>query len=185
MISVLVRNWWAFVIRGVLAILFGAIALFTPAVTMLSLVIVFAAYAATDGVFAIVSAVRAAKEGERWSLLALEGVAGIVAGIAAVMWPGLTVAFFIALIAVWALVTGGFLLAASFRLDADHGRWWLALGAIASLVYGALLVIAPMIGALVLTWWIGTYALVFGIAQIAVALRLRARLKAGPLGHPA
>lgn len=183
--STLVRNWWAFVIRGVLAILFGLIALFVPAVTMLSLVIVFAAYAATDGVFAIVSAVRAASQGERWGWLALEGAVGIIAGIAAIMWPGLTVALFVALIAVWAIVTGGLLLAASFRMDADHGRWWLALGAIASLVYGVLLLIAPMIGALVLTWWIGAYAIVFGVAMIATALRLRTRLKTGPLTHPA
>jgi uncharacterized membrane protein HdeD (DUF308 family) len=183
--STLVRNWWAFVIRGVLAIVFGLIALFEPGVTMLSLVIVFAAYAATDGVFAIISAVRAANQGERWGWLALAGVAGIVAGIAAVMWPGLTVAFFIALIAVWALVSGGFLLAAAFRLDADHGRWWLVLGAVASLVYGLLLLIAPMIGALVLTWWIGAYAIVFGISMIAVAFRLRARFKASPLGSAA
>jgi uncharacterized membrane protein HdeD (DUF308 family) len=182
--STLVRNWWAFVIRGVLAILFGLIALFMPAVTMLSLVIVFAAYAATDGVFAIVSAVRAANQGERWGWLALAGVVGIAAGIAAIMWPGLTVALFIALIAVWALITGGFLLAAAFRLDADHGRWWLALGAVASLVYGALLLLAPMIGALVLTWWIGAYAIVFGIAMIATALHLRSRVKS-IAAHPA
>jgi uncharacterized membrane protein HdeD (DUF308 family) len=183
--STLVRNWWAFVIRGVLAILFGLIALFEPGVTMLSLVIVFAAYAATDGVFAIISAVRAAKQGERWGWLAFAGLAGIAAGAVAIMWPGLTVALFVTLIAVWALVTGGFLLAAAFRLDADHGRWWLALGAIASLVYGALLLIAPMVGALVLTWWIGAYAIVFGISMIAVALRLRSRFKASPLGQVA
>ena len=181
MMSVLARNWWAFVVRGVLAILFGLIALFVPAVTMLSLVIVFAAYAATDGVFAIVSAVRAANQGERWGWLALEGVAGIVAGIAAILWPGLTVALFIALIAVWAIITGGLLLTASFRVDANDGRWWLALGAVASLVYGMLLLVAPMIGALVLTWWIGAYAIVFGISMIAAALRLRARLRTASL----
>ncbi len=183
--STLVRNWWAFVIRGVLAILFGLIALFAPGVTMLSLVIVFAAYAATDGVFAIVSAVRAAKAGERWGWLALEGIAGLIAGIAAVTWPGITVALFIALLAVWALVSGGFMLAAAFRLDANHGRWWMALGAVASLVYGLLLLIAPMIGALVLTWWIGAYAIVFGIAMIATALHLRAQVKAIAAAHPA
>jgi len=185
MYATLARNWWAFIIRGVLAILFGLIALFAPGVTMLSLVIVFAAYAATDGVFAIVSAIRAAKEGERWGWLALEGVAGIAAGAAAILWPGLTVALFIALLAVWALITGGFLLAAAFRLDANHGRWWLALGAVASIVYGALLLLAPMIGALVLTWWIGAYAIVFGIAMVAAALRLRARLGTAAASHPA
>jgi Short repeat of unknown function (DUF308) len=66
MIAVLAKNWWAVGIRGVLGILFGLIALFLPGATMLSLVLVFAAYAFVDGVFAIVSAVRAARERERW-----------------------------------------------------------------------------------------------------------------------
>jgi uncharacterized membrane protein HdeD (DUF308 family) len=176
MITVLVRNWWAFVIRGVLAIGFGLIALFLPGVTMLSLVALFAAYAVTDGVFAIVSAVRAAKQGERWTWLALEGVAGIAAGVIAIAMPVLTVALFVTLIAIWALVTGGFMLAAALRIDADHGRWWLMLAGIASLAYGALLLMAPLAGAVVLTWWIGAYALVFGTAMLATALRLRARL---------
>jgi uncharacterized membrane protein HdeD (DUF308 family) len=182
MVSVLVQNWWAFVARGVLAILFGIIAFVTPGVTMLSLVLVFAAYAVADGIFAIVGAVRAAKAGERWSLLALEGVVGIIAGVAAVAMPGLTVVVFVTLIAAWALITGGFMLAAAFRVDTDHGRWWLALGAVASIVYGALLVIAPMTGALVLTWWIGAYALVFGVSMLIFAFRLRAKVKASPLG---
>ena len=183
MISVLVKNWWAFVIRGLLAILFGLIALFVPGVTMLSLVFVFAAYAVTDGVFAIASAVRAAKTGERWSLLVLEGVVDILAAALAVMLPGLTVVVFVTLVAIWALITGGFMVAASSKLDAEHGRWWLALGGVVSLGYGVALVIAPMIGALVLTWWIGAYAILFGAAMLALAFRLRARLKAGPAGR--
>ena len=77
------RNWWAFAIRGVLGILFGIVAFALPGVTMLSLVIVFAAYAITDGVFAIVAAVRAANHHERWTLFLLEGVIGIAAGVLA------------------------------------------------------------------------------------------------------
>lgn len=183
MLTVLVRNWWAFVARGVFAVLFGLIALFMPAVTMLSLVLIFAAYAIADGVVAIIGAVNAAKEGERWSLLAFEGIAGIVIGAAAAAFPAITVAVFIALVAAWALITGGIELAAGFELDADHGRWWLILGGVVSIVYGALLVLAPMIGAVVLTWWIGAYALVFGIAMLAVAFHLRAKFKASPLGR--
>jgi len=185
MISVLVRNWWAFVIRGVLAILFGVIAFLEPAAALLSLVLVFAVYALVDGVFAIVSAVRAAKAGERWMWFALEGVVDILAGAVAVAMPGLTVVFFVTLLALWAIITGGFMLAAAFRMDADHGRWWLVLGALASLAYGALLLVAPLIGAVVLTWWIGAYAIVFGISLLIVAFRLRSRFKAGPLASAA
>ncbi len=182
MIDVLVRNWWAFVIRGILAVLFGLIALFMPGVTMLSLVLVFAAYTIADGVFAIISAVRAAQQHERWGYLILVGIVDIIAGIVAAALPSITVVVFVALIAAWAVITGGFMLAAAVRLDADHGRWWLVLSAVASLIYGALLVAAPMLGALVLTWWIGAYAIVFGVALLVFAFRLRARLKESPLG---
>jgi uncharacterized membrane protein HdeD (DUF308 family) len=174
---VLARNWWAFVGRGVLAILFGLIAFFMPAVTMLSLVFIFAAYAIVDGVFAITSAVRAAERHERWGLLALEGIVDILAAVAAVMMPGLTVVVFVLLIAAWAILTGGLMLAASFKVAADHGRWWLALGGLVSLLYGGALVLAPLAGALVLTWWIGAYAIIFGVVMLVFAFRLRSRLK--------
>jgi uncharacterized membrane protein HdeD (DUF308 family) len=171
---VLARHWWLFALRGVLGIIFGLIAFFMPAVTMLSLVFVFAAYAVADGLFAIVAAMRASQHHERWTPFLLEGVVGVAAGIAAFFWPALTVFVFVMLVAAWAILSGAFMLSAAFRVGLDHGRWWFALGGIASLIYGALLVIAPMIGALVLTWWIGAYAIVFGIAMLAGSFRLRA-----------
>jgi uncharacterized membrane protein HdeD (DUF308 family) len=82
---------------------------------------------------------------------------------------------FVILIAVWAIISGGLMLAAAFTLKIDHGRWWLALGGIASLVFGVLLVIEPLIGAVVLTMWIGAYALVFGIFLLIVAFQLHSR----------
>ena len=176
-ISVLARNWWAFVIRGVLAVLFGIVAFLLPGATMLSLVLLFAVYAIADGIFAIASGVRAAQRHERWGLLILEGVVDIAVAIAAVTWPGLTVMVFVLLVAAWALLTGGLMLAAAFKVDADHGRWWMVLGGATSILYGAALFIAPLIGALVLTWWIGAYALVFGIAMLVLAFRLRAKAR--------
>jgi uncharacterized membrane protein HdeD (DUF308 family) len=181
MISALVRNWWAFVARGVLAVLFGLYALLFPGVTMLSLVLLFAGYCIADGIFAIAGAVRAVKAGERWGLLILEGIVDLLAAAAAVLMPGLTVVLFVLLVAAWALVTGVLLLMTALKVDADHGRWWMALGALASLLYGALLVIAPLIGAVVLTWWIGAYAIIFGIALLTAAVRLRAKFKETPL----
>ena len=151
MSEALARNWWAIALRGVLAIIFGAIAFILPGATMLSLVLVFAAYAVVDGVFAITSAVRSARRHERWGLLVLEGLVDILAGVIAFLWPGLTILTFVLLIAAWALLTGGLMTVAAFRLQQDHGRWWLVLGGVASIIYGALLIVAPLIGALVLT----------------------------------
>lgn len=175
MSAVLAENWWAIAIRGLLGICFGMIALFLPGVTMLSLVLVFSAYALIDGIFAIIAAVRAAREHERWGLLVLEGIVNIVTAGIAFFWPGITVVAFVLLLAAWAILSGGLMLTSAFRLNIDHGRWWLALGGIVSIVYGALLIVAPLVGALVLTWWLGAYALIFGATLVVLAFRLRAR----------
>jgi uncharacterized membrane protein HdeD (DUF308 family) len=148
-----------------------------PGATMLSLVLVFAAYAFVDGVFAIVSAVRAARERERWGYLLLEGLVDIAAAAVAVLWPGITVVAFVFVVAFWAIFTGVLELMAAFRLDFIDGRGWLIFGGIVSVLYGVLLIVAPMIGAVVLTWWLGAYALVFGVCLVVLAFKLRARLQ--------
>src|SRR6202140_1679905 len=185
--AVLARNWWVLAIRGVLGIAVGLLALVLPAATMLALalVLLFAAYMLVDGVFAIMAAVRAAREHERWGLLVLEGVADIVAGVIAVVWPGITVLAFVLLVAAWAVVSGSLMLVAGYRLNIEHGRWWLLLAGALSVAYGALLVVAPMIGALVLTWWFGAYALLFGVALLLLPFGLKARNGGGSPPAPA
>lgn len=171
--DMLADNWWAVALRGAVAILFGITAFAMPVVTMLSLVFVFAAFSIVDGVFGIVMSVRGARKGERWVWLLLSGVFGIAAGVVAALWPGLTVLAFVLLMAAWALISGTLMLISAFRLKIDHGRVWLVIGGIASIVLGVLLVISPFIGALVLTFWTGAHALVLGGTLLVLAYRLR------------
>ncbi|MBL6618558.1 MAG: HdeD family acid-resistance protein [Reyranella sp.] len=177
LIAVLADNWWAIAVRGVLGILFGLVCLFLPAVTMLSLALLFGAYAFADGVFGIVAAVRSARAGERWGWLVFEGLANFAIAAVAFFWPGVTILTFVLLVAAWAILSGILMLAAALRVGVDDGRWWLVLSGIASLVYGIILVIAPMAGAVVLTWWLGAYALVFGVALLVFAFKLRGRAR--------
>ena len=173
--EVLADSWWAVGLRGIMGILFGLICLLTPAIAIEVFVILFAAYMLVDGVFAIASGIKAARNGERWGLLILEGIVDLAAGAVAVLWPAITLVALIWLVAVWAIVSGALMLGAAFTLKLDHGRWWLALGGIASLIFGILLVIEPLIGAVVLTMWIGAYALVFGIFLLILAFQLHAK----------
>ena len=176
----LVQNWWLFTLRGIFAIVFGLLALIFPGPTMLSLVILFSAYMLVDGIFGIISAVRAIRRKEdRWALLIFEGLIDIAVGILAFLWPGITVVAFVLLVGAWAIVTGAVMTAAGFRLNVSHGRWWLVLSGVLSLAFGTLLVIIPLIGAIVLTWWIGAYALAFGVALVVFSFKLRSRQHEG------
>jgi uncharacterized membrane protein HdeD (DUF308 family) len=180
MCALLAQNWWAVALRGAFAILFGLVALFLTGPTILSLVLFFSAYMLVDGIFGIVAAVRAARRGERWGLLIFEGILNIGVGVIAYLMPGLTVIAFVLLLAAWSLVSGGVMLGAAFRLSQRHGRWWMALAGIVSIIFGILLAVAPLMGAVVLTWWIGAYALAFGVALLVLAFQLRARKDESP-----
>jgi uncharacterized membrane protein HdeD (DUF308 family) len=173
--STLKRNWKVVAARGVLGLVIGLIAFIFPGPTLLSLVTLFAIYLIIDGILAIVAAVHAATRQERWGYLTFEGIVGILAGIIAMALPGITVLVFVGLLAAWAFISGTLEFRAAYNLEKDHGRWWLALGGIVSIIFGIVLVAAPEFGAVVVSWWVGAYATFFGASLIALAFQLRAR----------
>jgi uncharacterized membrane protein HdeD (DUF308 family) len=106
-----------------------------------------------DGVLTIIAGVRAAQRHERWGWLIFEGILDLIAGGVAVIWPVITIVAFVLLMGAWAIVTGALLFGASFRLNIPHGRWLMTLAGAVSVIWGVLLIIWPLIGAVVLTWW--------------------------------
>jgi uncharacterized membrane protein HdeD (DUF308 family) len=172
------ERWWTVALQGLFALLFGAVALLLPGVTMLSLVLLFAVYAMINGVAGLALAARCIGTGcgwRHWAPVLLHGLVSIVAALFAVLWPPITVLAFVILLAVWSVISGVAMLASAMRLETSHGRVWLILGGLLSILFGAALVVAPMVGAVVLTWWVGAYALVLGGAQLAMAFTLRSR----------
>jgi len=179
--ATLARHWWIFVLRGVIAVLFGLMALAAPGAVLLSLALLFGIYLLADGVLGLVASVRAVRSHGHWGVLLVEAVLNIVMGLIALFMPAAAIFAFVLLMAAWALITGVLMLMAAVRLHVSHGRWWLGAGGIASVIWGAMLVVAPMIGAVVLTWWLGIYAVVFGIALLVCGWRLHGQ-RPGPNG---
>lgn len=181
----LAQNWWAIAVRGAIAILFGVLAIAMPGITLASLIILFGIFAVIDGVFAIVSAVRAARREERWGMFVLEGVASIIAGLIALFVPLAAALAFIFLFAAWAVVTGALEIAAAIRLRREiEGEWLLGLTGALSILLGIFVAAFPVPGLVGLVWMIGVYAIVIGIALLALAFRLR-RLAHAPGATPA
>lgn len=167
----LVDDRWVLVLRGVLGVAFGGIALVMPVATIVALLLLFSAYMLVDGCFSLYAAVRAMRRHDRWSVPLFQGLASIVAGAVAFFWPGITILVFVLLLAAWSIVSGCLMLAAARNIEG--GRGWLIFGGVVSLLYGALMILSPLIGAVVLTWWLGAYSLVLGVAMIVLAFRLR------------
>ncbi|HEY2585750.1 MAG TPA: HdeD family acid-resistance protein [Tepidisphaeraceae bacterium] len=171
---VLSAKWWTFVIRGVLAIIFGLLAFVLPGITLLGLILLFGAYSIADGIFDIAGAFQRDSQNNRWWVLLLEGVVSIAAGVIAFVYPGLTAIALVFVIAAWALVTGALEIAAAIRLRRQiHGEWMLVLAGVLSILLAILLVARPGVGALALVWWIGAYAIAWGALLIALGFRLR------------
>ena len=175
--DILADSWWAVGIRGIAAIVFGLICIVNPGLALTAFIYVFAAYMLVDGVFALFAGVKAARNGERWYLLILQGLVSLAAAVIAVSLPLATIVALTWLVAVWAIVSGALMLGAAFTLNLEHGRWWLALGGIASLIFGILLILQPLIGAVVLILWLGAFGLVMGIFLLILAFQLHAKME--------
>src|SRR3989441_9390801 len=143
MATVLARNWWARALRGVFTLLLGLAAFVLAGVTLAVFVALFGAYAVIDGVLAIIAGVRAAERHERWWSPVLKGLAGIVAGVLAFVWPALTALALLYLIAGWAIVTGILEIVAAVHLHRAHGEWLLIPNGVLSVLFGFLVVIWP------------------------------------------
>lgn len=166
-------NWWTLLLRGIAAAVFGLAALFWPGLTLFVLLIFFGAYAVVDGVFSVVAGLRSSAGHRTWLLVA-EGLLGILAGLVALLWPGLTAFVLLYLIAAWAILTGilKIVTAVSLRREIPN-EWLMALSGVLSVVVGAVLAVLPGVGLLSLVWLIGIYALVFGVALAALSFRVR------------
>jgi len=173
MIGLFTKNWWVLLLRGIVAVLFGILAITRPGITLAVLVLLFGIYAVVDGCLALFAAIGGWSHREdRWLLL-LEGFIGIGAGILTLRAPGITAVALLFFIAAWALATGVLRIVAAIRLRKEiTGEFWLALSGIASVVFAFLVMMNPAAGALAIAWLIGWYALFLGAMLVMLSIKL-------------
>src|SRR5262245_38198080 len=174
MLELLAKNWWTFTLRGVVAILFGLMALAWPGLTLTVLIIMFGAYAIVDGVFAITAAITGAAPQGRWWVLVLWGLLGIAAGVITFFYPGITAIVLLYLIGFWAIVRGVMEIIAAIQVrKVIDNEWLLILAGVCSVIFGMIMLARPGAGAFAVLWLIGLMSIVIGILLIALSVRLK------------
>jgi uncharacterized membrane protein HdeD (DUF308 family) len=175
-LSTFASNWRVLALRGLVAVLFGLVILFWPGLILAVLSLLFGIYALVDGGVVLVPALRSSDRGARRWLPLAEGTVGVIAGLAALLWPGLTSSGLLYVIVGWALVTGilKILTAIVVRSEVEN-VWLLAGGGALSVLFGVIL--AALVGSELpaLAPFIGVFAVVVGLALIVFAFRIRDR----------
>src|ERR1700676_4439961 len=154
------RNWWIMALRGLLAVIFGLIALLAPGIALLAFIYVFAAYALLDGIITVYTAIQERGSMSRWGWILFEGLLGILAGIVAFVYPGLTAVVLLYIVAIWAVVTGIMEIAAAFLIRGFAAREWaLGIAGVISILFGIFLFVFPGAGLLSILWLVGIYGI--------------------------
>ena len=162
-----------FLFRGIVAVLFGILTLVWPKLSLTVLVLLFGIFAVVSGITAVAAALRNTRE-QGWGLLLFEGIVGILAGVVALVWPGITALAFLYLLAAWAIITGILEFIAPLSFPMSGGRAVLmVLAGVVSVVFGVLIAFQPASGLLAVVWLIGIYAIVIGVLYIVAYFESR------------
>jgi uncharacterized membrane protein HdeD (DUF308 family) len=171
-LSALSKNWWATVLRGLLAIGVGVLAWSRPDIFWASLVLVFGIYAIVDGVFAIIAVFT--EETRDRALHFVEGILGVVVGTIVFLYPDQAGTAIVLVIGLWAAASGLVEIGSAIRLRREIAdEWLLGLGGASSVILGVILIVRPQFGQVTTTYVLGTYGLVFGVILVMLGFRLR------------
>jgi uncharacterized membrane protein HdeD (DUF308 family) len=168
------RWWWAYILRGVVAVAFGVLAFLAPGWGLAVLVALFGLWALLEGMTSFFTALRTRTTHRNWWLELLEGIASLAAGVIALLFPGFAADILILLIAAWAIVIGAVQIYLAIRMrDEIQGEFWLGLAGVAAIVFGVATLFFPAGSALSIVWLIGSFAIAFGVFLVILGWRLR------------
>ena len=161
------------ILLGILAVVFGILAIAWPGVTILALVILFAIYAFTAAGLQAARAFSSRSAGPVFGRLLL-ALVGLAAGVVALVWPAPTAFVLVIVVAAWALVGGFAEVFAGFGSGETAGtRAMFILSGLVSVAFGVLLFARPGVGAVTLALLFGLFSLTYGVSQIVMGNEVR------------
>ncbi len=171
--------WWLVLVRGIVALLFGIVAVGWTHIAILFLIYLLGAYFLIDGIMGVILAFQERPVYSRWWLILIGGIIGIILAFAVFFWPGGAALVLTYLIAAWAVITGIIAIIAAFFVSTGFGREWsLVVGGALSVILGIIVFFIPVTAILAFVWLLGVFAIIYGIVLLVRAFQFRALLKA-------
>ena len=168
------KMWLLMFLRGVLAVILGLVLLIWPHASLRVLLVLFVAYAAVDGAFSAVGAIRNAAAKLPWIRRALEATVAIVSAVVVGVWPHVALTVLGYLIGVALLVRGVVQIVGVTSLQTtERIRRWLVAAGIIALIAGVIFIFSPRTGLQLFVWTLAVYGLVYGVILIALAFQLK------------
>ncbi|PJI93654.1 HdeD family acid-resistance protein [Luteimicrobium subarcticum] len=168
------QYWWLPVLRGIVSILFGLLAVIWPKITAGALLWIVGLFALIDGILILVDALRHRGQGGT-ALGVVLGVLAVAFGLAALFWTEKTAVVIVVILGIWAIIAGLVELVASIDLRSAIGSGWVwgtILGAV-TLVFGILVVVWPKASIVSVVWLIGLWAIIAGLVLVVVGFQVR------------
>jgi len=174
MLELSARSWWVYVVRGVLALIFGMYAWFMPGIAMKFLLTIFGIFVLMEGIFAIIGSIAGRKYSDVWWLILFEGIAGLILGLLILTRPGFVATVIVMFIAFWAIWGGVFRIIAAIRLRKElDSEWLLVFGGAVSILFGLMLLKHTGAGILAISWLIAFFASMLGVFLITFGIKAR------------
>ena len=175
-----VKNWWVFLIIGILLIMSAYWMFSTPVESFVGLASFFSALIFVSGLFSVFFALTNKDDIDNFGLYLASGILDVIVGFILLKYPGITVVLFSMFIGFWLLFRGFYMISASFKIKKiGVGNWgWVLFFGILVVIFAMMSIINPLIGAAYLVYTLAFTLVLLGIANIMLSLRLRS-IKSG------
>ncbi|MDQ3193592.1 MAG: DUF308 domain-containing protein, partial [Bacteroidota bacterium] len=165
MLAQIQKKWWLVLLRGVLPVVFGLVAIFSPGIVLMTLLVYFGIVAVLCGVFLVIEGFSI--RGEDRGMRIWEGVLSIFFGLLFIILPEFILDLVMYLIAIWAILGGIMQIFHAIELRKLVANEWLAiLNGVITLAFGILIILNIRAGAQALVMFFGAYAIISGLLMI-------------------
>jgi uncharacterized membrane protein HdeD (DUF308 family) len=169
--AVVSEMWWLLVVQAVLAIIFGLVAVFWPGLTLVVLVYLIGAFVIAIGLAEVVRGLVSTRSNDTWWLTLLLGLALLGAGVYLARHPQVSFTTFIVLVGITFIVWGVVTFVRAFMDDLSIGhKVFNFVAGLAAVAVGIYTFFQPVSGGLAFVWAYGLFALVYGMATLAMAI---------------